>query len=81
MAQHRQGPRTHEQQQAILQKRVETKGAPVDPHEESITEAREHTTPPRKMYDNSTGDRSIKRGAHQEGEHHKRRVDEDQIDH
>ncbi|WP_297110965.1 hypothetical protein [uncultured Devosia sp.] len=70
-----QGPRTREQQKAIIEGREKTKGAEVDPHETPISDKREAATPPPKVYDNSTGDRSIKRGNTQEDEHHKRRVE------
>ncbi|MHA6299888.1 hypothetical protein [Devosia sp. CAU 1758] len=71
-----QGPRTREQQKAIIEGREKTKGIDVDPHETPISERREAATPPSKAYDNSTGDRSIRRGNNQEDEHHKRRVDD-----
>ena len=70
-----QGPRTREQQKAIIEGREKTQGADVDPHQEPISEKREAATPPPKSYDNSTGDRTIKRGNTQEDEHHKRRVE------
>ena len=70
-----QGARPREQQKAIIEGREKTKGAAVDPHEAPISEKREAATPPPKFYDNSTGDRTIKRGNTQEDEHHKRRVE------
>ena len=74
-----QGPRTREQQKAIIEKRERSDGTPVDPHAESIAQARAQATPPPKSYDKSSGERSIRRGAHQEGDHHKRRMDEDEM--
>lgn len=70
-----QGPRTRAQQKAIIEGREKTKGAEVDPHEAPIRQKREAATPPPQSYDNSTGDRTIKRGNTQEDEHHKRRVE------
>ena len=70
-----QGPRTREQQKAIAEGREKTKGAEVDPHEEPISAQRAAHERPDQKYDNSTGDRTIKRGNTQEDEHHKMRVD------
>lgn len=70
-----QGPRTREQQKAIIEGREKTRGAEVDPHEAPISEKRAAAAPPPKFYDNSTGDRTIKRGNTQEDTHHKRRAE------
>lgn len=67
------GPRTREQQKAVIEGREKTKGADVDPHAKSLAEARLDTEQPAGEFEISHGDRSIKRGANQEGEHHKRR--------
>lgn len=67
------GPRTREQQKAVFERRERTDGAEVDPHQKSLAEAREDMEQPAGEYEISHGDRSIKRGANQEGEHHKRR--------
>jgi hypothetical protein len=67
------GSKTREQQKAVIEKREKTKGADVSPHEKSLAEARRDQELPAGEYDLSSGDRSIKRGAHQETEHHKRR--------
>jgi hypothetical protein len=47
----------------------------VDPHERPISEARADMEQPAGEFEISHGDRSIKRGANQESEHHKRRDD------
>jgi hypothetical protein len=70
-----QGDKTRQQQKAIINKDVETKGIDVDPHERPIAEARADMEQPAGEYEISHGDRSIKRGANQESEHHKRRDD------
>ena len=70
-----QGPRTREQQKAVIAGREKTKGADVDPHRKSLAEAREDIEQPAGEYEISHGDRGIKRGANQESEHHKRRAD------
>ena len=67
------GPRTREQQKAIIEGREKTKGADVDPHGKSLAEARQEQEQPAGEFEISHGDRSIKRGANQEGDHHKRR--------
>jgi hypothetical protein len=67
-----QGKQTREQQKAIAEGREKTRGAEVDPHQKSLSEAREDMEQPGE-YEISHGDRSIQRGANQEGEHHKRR--------
>ena len=68
-----QGPRTREQQKAVINTREKTKGVEVDPHQKSLAEAREDSEQPAGEFEISHGDRSIKRGANQEGDHHKRR--------
>lgn len=68
-----QGKQTREQQKAIAEGREKTRGAEVDPHQKSLSEAREDMEQPAGEYEISHGDRSIQRGANQEGEHHKRR--------
>ena len=70
-----QGNKTREQQKAQINGQVETKPIDVDPDERPIAEARADTEQPGGEYEISTGDRSIKRGANQESEHHKRRDD------
>jgi hypothetical protein len=67
------GARTKEQQKAIFERRERTDGAEVDPHSKSLAEARKDMEQPAGEYEISHGDRSIKRGANQESEHHKRR--------
>jgi hypothetical protein len=69
----RHGPITHQQQQRIINKQEETKGADIDPVNETIEEARARHPRPDAVYDNETGDRSIEHGANQESEHRKRR--------
>lgn len=68
-----QGKQTREQQKAIAEGREKTRGAEVDPHQKSLSQAREDMEQPAGEYEISHGDRSIQRGANQEGEHHKRR--------
>ena len=68
-----QGPRTREQQKAVINGREKTKGIAVDPHQKSLAEAREDTEQPAGEFEISHGDRSIKRGANQESEHNKHR--------
>ena len=68
-----QGRQTREQQKAVFEGRENTKGADVDPHQDSIEEARAGQKQSDQAYDNSSGDRTIKRGANQESEHMKRR--------
>ena len=65
------GPKTRQQQKAIIERREITRGADVSAHGKSIAEAGREPAP--KAYDLSRGDRSIQRGAHQETEHHKNR--------
>jgi hypothetical protein len=69
------GTKTHEQRQRIINKQEKTKGVDT-PVNETIEEARRRHQGPPAAYDNSTGDRSIKRGANQETEHHKERADD-----
>ena len=69
------GPRTREQQKAIIEGREKTRGIDVDPHEKSLEEARADIEQPAGEFEISHGDRSIRRGANQESEHHKRRDD------
>lgn len=68
-----QGARTREQQKALFEGREKQQGVEVDPGQKPLAEAREDIEQPAGEYEISTGDRSIKRGANQEGEHHKRR--------
>jgi hypothetical protein len=68
-----QGNKTREQQRANNASDGHLKGVDVDPHQPSIAEARAAAETPATQYDNSTGDRSIQRGANQESEHRKRR--------
>ena len=69
------GSKTHEQQQRIINKQEKTKGVDT-PVTETIKEARRRHAGPPATYDNRSGDRSIKRGANQETEHHKERADD-----
>lgn len=69
------GSRTHEQQQRVINKREKTKGVET-PVTETIKQARRRNPGPPSAYDMETGDRSIRRGANQESEHHKNRVDD-----
>lgn len=68
-----QGNKTREQQKAQINGEVNTKGIDVDPHERPISEARADMEQPAGEFEISHGDRSIKRGANGESEHHKRR--------
>ena len=68
------GPRTREQQKAIIEGREKTRGIDVDPHEKSLEEARADIEQPAGEFEISHGDRSIRRGANQESEHHKNRT-------
>ena len=68
-----QGNKTREQQRTNNTSPGSTKGVDVDPHQPSLDEARAAAETPDTQYDNSTGDRSIQRGANQESEHRKRR--------
>lgn len=68
------GPRTREQQKAIIEGREKTKGADVDPHGKSLEEARADIEQPAGEFEISHGDRSIRRGANQESEHRKHRT-------
>ena len=67
------GARTREQQKAVIAGREKTGGTDVDPHQKSLAEARQDAEQPAGEFEISHGDRSIKRGANQEGDHHKRR--------
>ncbi|MBJ3785986.1 hypothetical protein [Devosia sediminis] len=68
-----QGKQTREQQKAVIEGRENTKGAEVSADGKSLSEAREDVEQPAGEYEISHGDRSIRRGANQESEHHKRR--------
>ena len=68
------GPRTREQQKAIIEGREKTRGADVDPHGKSLAEARADAEQPAGEFEISHGDRAIQRGAHDESEHRKRRT-------
>ncbi len=70
-----QGRATREQQKAQINGQVETKGVEVNPDQRPLSEARADTEQPAGEFEISHGDRSIKRGANQESEHHKRRDD------
>ena len=69
----RQGKLTREQQKAVAEKRENTKGADISGHGQTLQEAA--GTAPKlgsgDAYDNSSGDRSIQRGANDRGDHHK----------
>lgn len=69
------GRKTHEQQQRIINKEENTKGAKT-PIDETLKEAKRRHSGPPAAYDVETGDRSIKHGANQEGEHNKERSDD-----
>ena len=79
-----QSRKTHEQHQKIIQKRVNTKNAPKDfdlrtdlKRAETRDDALLDSRPaPGLEPDMSRGDRTIKRGAHQETVHTKKRVDD-----
>jgi hypothetical protein len=74
-----QGPRTKQKQRDIVNKHENTKGADVPSPGETIKHAQKrYPAPGPAANDMSDGDRSIQRGAHDEREHHKRRVDDDQ---
>jgi hypothetical protein len=75
-----QGPKTRNQERRIAETKEVTKSA-GDAVEmgKPLDEARRDIEPPPDIYDMRTGDRSIKHGANQEGDHHKRRVDESQV--
>lgn len=68
-----QGRRTRAQQKAVIEGREKTAGVEVDPHRKSLAEARADAEQPAGEFEISHGDRTIKRGANQESEHHKRR--------
>lgn len=70
------GSKTREQQKAVIEKRESTKGANVSIDQRSLAEAQKDHERPASAFDVSTGDRSIKRGANQETEHHKNRTDD-----
>jgi hypothetical protein len=67
------GHATHDQRQRIINKQENTKGADMEPVNETIEEAQASHPRTETMYDNSTGDRAIEHGANQESEHRKRR--------
>ena len=72
------GKLTHEQNQRIINKQENTKGSDaVLPGETLKHAATRYPKPgPGGEYDIQDGDRSIKRGANQETEHHKERADD-----
>ena len=78
-----QAPKTHEQHQKIIEKRVDTKNAPDDfdirrdlKRAETRDDELQDAKPPAGFGpDMSRGDRSIKRGTSQETEHTKKRAD------
>jgi hypothetical protein len=74
-----QGKRTREQNRRIVNKTENTRGTDAPLPGESLEHAaRRYPKPgPGDAHAISTGDRSIQRGAHDEQEHHKRRVDDD----
>ena len=67
-----QGNKTHEQQKRMFERKENQQGladlGPAQPLEVEKFDG--------PVYDNSTGDRSIKRGANQASEHHKERQDD-----
>ena len=69
-----QGPRTREQQKAIINGLEKTKGVDVNPHQKSLDEARADIELPAGEYEISSGDRSIKRGVNQSSSHEKHRA-------
>ncbi|AKR55642.1 hypothetical protein GCM10011321_10760 [Youhaiella tibetensis] len=74
----RQGPKTRAQAHRIVTGAENTAGADVPLPGETLKHAnlRYPKPGPGDAYNISTGDRSIKRGANQETEHHKQRADE-----
>lgn len=69
-----QGKHTHEQFLRVIHKDEKTDKGPADmPIGEPIGTP---TSSAPAVYDMETGDRSIKRGAHQESEHNKHRADD-----
>jgi len=78
-----QSPKTHEQHQKIVEKRVNTRNAPDDfdmrrdlkRAEERDDELQDSKPASGLGPDMSRGDRSIKRGTSQETEHTKKRAD------
>jgi hypothetical protein len=71
-----QSKKTHEQFRRVIQKQVNTKNGPEDLGPgESLSEAQRNLPQAPDLFDIRTGDRSIKRGAHQESEHNKHRSD------
>ena len=70
-----QGKHTHEQQQRIINKDENTKGADVPVPGETLKHAamRYPKPGPGSANEMSTGDRSIQHGANQQTEHHKNR--------
>lgn len=74
----RQGARTHEQQQRIINKQENTKGTDATLWGETLKHAgmRYPKPGPGDPYAIQTGHREIQRGAHDESEHRKRRTDD-----
>ena len=68
------GPKTRQQQKAVVERRELTKGADVSAGQKPLSEARKDQERPAGEFEISTGDRSVKRGANQETEHHKNRT-------
>lgn len=72
-----QGRKTHEQFERIIHKDVNTRnGGQNVTTDKTLDEARREIRRPERIYDIETGDRSIKRGTHQETAHTKHRTDE-----
>jgi hypothetical protein len=69
------GKHTREQQKRIINKQENTKGSDVPSPNETLAEARRRAGSPPAAYDMRTGDRSIRRGANDEEQHHKNRAD------
>jgi hypothetical protein len=70
----RQGKHTHDQQQRVINKQENTKGADAPLPGETLEQAaKRYPKPgPGDAYDIATGDRSIQRGANDRGPHDKK---------
>jgi hypothetical protein len=75
----RQGKLTQEQQQRIINKQENTKGADVPSAGETLREANQRYPKPGPggEYQIYNGDREMQRAANDERDHHKRRADDD----
>ncbi len=77
-ASQQQGKHTHDLQQRIINKQENTKGTDAELPGESLAEAgKRYPKPgPGSANEMSSGHREIQRGANDESEHRKRRVDD-----